>query len=265
MILVLIVGGVMGWKARRVSLQKRAIAALERLGGSVIYDWDYDDNDFVRKPGASPAGPIWLRKFLGDEYFQEVILVRLPGESIPPRQPYVDLDVYRAKYERPYLDDQLACLDGLDQLEHLYLQFGRLKPEGWERLGRQGRLKSLTIIGNPIDADGQVQMGRLTELESLSVEAKSGDADDLAFLDRLPKLRSLNIMSVPVTDAGLARIGRRTQLEGLSIDGSKLIGLEPLLKLHKLKGLTIRKCQISDMVIDQFKAARPDIGVFIYH
>jgi hypothetical protein len=289
MLLILVAGGLMGWKARRVGLQKRAVAAIERLRGSVVYDWEYQGLSPFKMSGSNPPGPIWLRRILGDEYFQEVAAVILPTDLPTPPSDDEDIASYASKYEQPLIDDQLACVDGLDRVEALRLQWGRLNREGLERLAQQVLLKDLTLIVEPIDAAGLARLGRLTELESLCVVARGGDADDLAFLDRLPKLRKLQILDGPVTDAGMARIARRNRLESLHVDGSKLTepglaqlegltelvildlertavteaGLESLRKLPKLMMLEIPKGQISDAAIDKFKAARPGVTLSI--
>jgi hypothetical protein len=245
MLLVLVVGGVMGWKARRARLQQRAVATIQGLHGSVIYDWEYDweyaGNHFMKKPASVPPGPSWLRRALGDEYFQDVAAVILPTESGLPPAFDESREPFDPKYARLLLDDQLACLDGLDRIENLHLQGGHLKPEGLERLARLGRLKDLTLIIDALDADRLAHLGGLTNLERLSVMVKRGDVGDLAFLDRLTKLRSLQLIEGPVTDAGLAHIGRLSQLETLYIDGSELTdaGLAHLEGLKALERLTL--------------------------
>ncbi len=171
------------------------VATIQGLYGSVIYDWEYAGNYSMKKPASAPPGPgpPCMRRALGDEYFQKVASVILPTESgLPPAT-----DESRGPFDpmvaRLLLDDQLACLDGLDRIENLLLQGGHLKPEGLERLARQGRLKDLTLIIDALDADGLAHLGRLTNLEKLSVMVKRGDVGDLAFLDRLTKLRSLHL------------------------------------------------------------------------
>jgi hypothetical protein len=237
-LLILVLGCVMGWEARRASLQRHAVAAIERLRGSVTYDWEYDGDDLAKKPHSTPPGLSWLRRLLGDEYFQDVAQVTLPAKVLPPPEAGESDETHTTRH---ILDDQLACLDGLDRIECLRLQWGHLEPEGLARLARLGRLKNLTLLIDPLDADGLAYLGRLSELERLSISIESGDAGDLAFLDRLPKLRSLQILSSPVTDAGLAYIGRRDQLNSLSVDGSELTdaGLTHLEGLKALEYLSL--------------------------
>ena len=79
MLLVLVVGGGLGWKANRAHAQRQAVAAIKAAGGGIIYDFQYP-NDGKPRP-KEPPGPRWLRSMLGDEYFQEVAGVSFSGPS----------------------------------------------------------------------------------------------------------------------------------------------------------------------------------------
>ncbi len=75
MLLILVVGGLMGWKARRASLQRHAVAAVEAAGGRVTYDFEDTTRPLPFVPATEPDAPRWLRDLLGDEYFREIIRV----------------------------------------------------------------------------------------------------------------------------------------------------------------------------------------------
>src|SRR4051812_23498883 len=74
-LLVLGLGLWLGWQARRVRLQREAVAAVEEYGGFVRYDWEFVDG----RPAtdAAPRVPGWLRRAVGDAYFQEVVEVNM--------------------------------------------------------------------------------------------------------------------------------------------------------------------------------------------
>jgi hypothetical protein len=252
MLVVLILGGLMGWRARRASIQRRSVAAVEWLGGSVSYDWQYPRNAYLSKPALGPSVPAWLRRAIGDEYFQEVAQVNLPAQiEFGPQMGdgpdaldrwAEDRKAFDEKFIKPIDDDQLACLDGLDRLQGLVLQWnGTLKPEGLARLEGLAQLKELHAP-TQLDAGGLARLGRLTNLETLAVTADPQAGSDLAFLDRLPKLRSL-VVGGAVSEANLAQIGRRDRLEFLTFSsfGRKLsdAGLAHLGGLKALKFLNI--------------------------
>jgi hypothetical protein len=68
-----------GWKAERAREQRQAVTAIEAFGGLVYYDWqepELDENENVRIcfvcSDKGPPGPNWLRRLIGDDFFQEV-------------------------------------------------------------------------------------------------------------------------------------------------------------------------------------------------
>src|SRR5438045_3013968 len=69
-VLVLVLGGGLGWIVHRARVQGEAVAAIRRAGGSYYYDWQYTN----RKSGpfARPRWPDWLVARIGDDYFGHV-------------------------------------------------------------------------------------------------------------------------------------------------------------------------------------------------
>ena len=72
----------------RAREQREAVKAIEAAGGIVRYDWQYDSFR-ARRDGVSfdsplsnsmrePSGPLWIRRIVGDEFFQQVWAVQIP-------------------------------------------------------------------------------------------------------------------------------------------------------------------------------------------
>lgn len=84
----------LGILAERAREQREAVEAIEALGGYVIYDWEPELEKveqlsvphivFLRDrcPPGRPEGWPWLRKLIGDDYFQHVVTVISPQYSI---------------------------------------------------------------------------------------------------------------------------------------------------------------------------------------
>ena len=71
--------GWLGYKVRQARRQREAVEVIQRLDGSVKYDYQFDsDESLIESP--LPPGPIWLRKLLGDDFFANVrgVLIRSP-------------------------------------------------------------------------------------------------------------------------------------------------------------------------------------------
>jgi hypothetical protein len=54
----------------RLRRRERIVAEVERLGGSVQYDYDY-----YGTPWDEPPGPAWARQLLGQHAFSDVVFV----------------------------------------------------------------------------------------------------------------------------------------------------------------------------------------------
>ncbi len=59
-------------KMQQARKQREAVEAIEKLGGWVIYDNQFDDSDDIWKD-RKPAVSAWLRKILGDDFFRTVV------------------------------------------------------------------------------------------------------------------------------------------------------------------------------------------------
>ena len=76
-VLLTALGVWLGVASQRAREERDAVQAIEALGGTVAYDWQYerltDEIVFTCRPGKEPPGPRWLRRVLGDAFFQRVI------------------------------------------------------------------------------------------------------------------------------------------------------------------------------------------------
>lgn len=59
----------------RAREQRAAVVEIQKLGGLAYYDWFYQDTE-------GPPGPAWLRRLIGDDFFQDVEMVSF--DSSPP-------------------------------------------------------------------------------------------------------------------------------------------------------------------------------------
>jgi len=68
----------LGIVVNRAREQQEAVKAIEAFGGSVFYDWQLqraaNGSKFFQRDG-EPGGPAWLRKIIGDDFFQTVTTV----------------------------------------------------------------------------------------------------------------------------------------------------------------------------------------------
>jgi internalin A len=69
-VVVLVLGGGLGWVVNRARVQREAVAAIERAGGSIKYKWDYTVGTLISSE--EPAWPKWLLKNVGPNYLAHI-------------------------------------------------------------------------------------------------------------------------------------------------------------------------------------------------
>src|SRR3954453_23726474 len=72
LLLVLLIGGLLGWMVRAARIQRDAVAAIDGAGGHVLYDWEWE-NGYPKNDG--PWAPEWLVDRLGIDCFGSVVHV----------------------------------------------------------------------------------------------------------------------------------------------------------------------------------------------
>ena len=74
-VLVLVIGAGLGWIVHQAHVQRDAVAAIQKAGGSVRYDWEWSIGKYFRD--GKPWAPRWLVDLIGVDYFGHVTRVVL--------------------------------------------------------------------------------------------------------------------------------------------------------------------------------------------
>src|SRR4051812_9204702 len=83
MLLVLALGGGLGWIAHRARVQREAVEVIRRAGGSVGYNRPWSSGATpISQP--KPPGPPWLRRLLGPDYFDTATSVHFSEVTVNP-------------------------------------------------------------------------------------------------------------------------------------------------------------------------------------
>ncbi len=134
MVLVLILGGGLGWVVHRARVQRDAVAAIERAGGSVSYFWNWDAPNTAR----GRAIPPWLRPLvntLGPDYFAGVDDVRPSDQLDDALMAHVGrlhgLRTLQIFGGRSLTDTGLVHLKGLKRLEMLSIYYSSVRGPAW--------------------------------------------------------------------------------------------------------------------------------------
>jgi len=187
---MLIVCVALGWKVERARKQREAVTWIQKLGGSVAYDYQRDDND-QPIPNAEPPGPKWLMKQLGVDFFDDVVHVDLPeATQVSDVRPLSGLKSLRVLWLGHTQVSDVTALSGLTNLKWLNID--------------------LTQVSDVTALSG------LTSLEGLSLAHTQ--VSDLTPLAGLTSLKWLVLKRTQVSD--ITALAGLTSLERLYLGGT---------------------------------------------
>jgi hypothetical protein len=160
----------LGLQCKRAREQQLAVDRIAELGGFVGYDFEYG-RDGARIKDATPAGWPWLRKIVGDHYFQRVVRVHLDERAVTD----ADLKLIGKLRHTTSLDlndtdisdDGMAMLSSLSRLQYLGLARTRVSDAGLQHVEGFRDLKLLILEDTAVGDDGVRALTRLQRLEIL--------------------------------------------------------------------------------------------------
>ena len=126
-VLVLVIGGCLGWISYNASVQRDVVTALKDAG----HTWAFrlERNDGNPNPSGKPWAPIWLLERIGHHYFGRVTYVQF----------WIPLDGSGA-------DEDLPLIPHLSSLEELDLQGARVSGRGTGQPRRDTLLTTSRIL-----------------------------------------------------------------------------------------------------------------------
>ena len=146
LVLVVVVGGGLGWIVREARIQRKAVAAIEKAEGFVKYEWEWRDGKNIS--GGKPWAPRWVVDLIGADYFGHVTHVGWAG---PLRLP----------------DTVLAEVGRLNQLQRLWLNNASVTDAGLEHFKGLTKLSDLRLNRTQVTDAGLEHLKGLTKLSDL--------------------------------------------------------------------------------------------------
>ena len=138
--------GWLGLKVREGCQRQAVVAAITKLGGFVLYDYEFDFlGDFV--PQSAQPAPAWLRAVLGDDFFRDAFGVYFSSSSVK--------------------DADLVLLSGFAKLNRLQLIETQISDAGLQHLKGLTRLTKLSLDRTHVTDAGLENLMGLTHLEEL--------------------------------------------------------------------------------------------------
>ena len=262
MLLVLAVGGLIGWRANRAQTQRKAVEVIRAAKGAVTYDFQVFPRNTPRATisAAKPPGPAWLRRPIGDEYFQEVASVTLDGPVTAETMAAIgSLDRLESIYFKnaPTIGGGLATLRGLSRLKRVNITSPAVTDADLAILGRSRNLELVWLTGADITDSGLSHLVGLSKLAALDLNDSPKLTDAVAenLVPTLPSLKSLELIGSAITDATLASLGRRPGLNSLDVSRTKVTdaGIAHLSSQIDLELLRLNDTAVTDEGIKNLK------------
>lgn len=278
-VLVLVVGLVLGWRVSKARQQKLISQAIRERGGTIYYDWEVVGGRYV--PGRKPRISEWVRRFVGDEYFQEIAQVNLgydysTKDSIGRQHRDLMIGYLRNMsyvthldmYEFQVTDTDLAVLRNLPLLESLTIwNPEELSDAGIAQLRSLKRLVWLRIVNPRMTDSGIAALAKLPSLERLEFEGHGLSDSALVHLRKCKRLKHLYFHDEnQITDDGLENLRGMTTLETLNIHGSRVTdkGLEVLATLPNLKLLNVPSATVTHDAVSKLQRRLPRLKIWRY-
>jgi Leucine Rich repeat len=199
-LLVLLVGGWLGWYVRSVRIQREAVAAIEKAEGRVWYNWQYKEGISSWHWVGDPWAPGWLVDRLGVDYFGRVVAIDQSGWIT---------------HSRSFTDKDMVPVGHLTGLVELRLWSSSVTDAGLAELNRLARVERLKLYGSKVTDAGLIRLRGFSRLKELCLTGSKITDAGLVHLTGMTNLTELDLMSTQVTDAGVKALQR--SLPGLTI------------------------------------------------
>jgi internalin A len=196
-VVVLLIGGWLGWIVRSARIQREAVAAIEDAGGGVAYDWEWNNGKSI--PRGKPWAPRRIVDLIGVDYFGHVTKVYLAPSSAAH-------------------DALMAQVARLTRVQQLELTSRQVSDAGLVHLRGLSNLAELNLWGTPITDAGLVHLKGHTTLSKLWLGGAQITDVGLSHLTVLASLSESNLADTRVSETGL--INLKKALPKLRIEDS---------------------------------------------
>jgi hypothetical protein len=236
MALVALLAVPMALVSNHARTQSHAISAIRHAGGFVDYNFRRSPEGLILKDSGKNPAPAWFSRAVPDYYYRSFNIVSLRGPKVS--------------------DATLEQIEGLEQLEELYLDDSLVTDEGLFRLRGLKNLKFLALANTQVTDAGLANLAGLSKLTYLQLSGTQITDAGLVHLAGLAGLRSLLLDGTRVGDAGLVQLSGMDQLIKLSLNGTQVgdAGLEGLRSHGRLISVRLSGTRVSPAGIAGLKS-----------
>ncbi len=263
----------LGFVVSRAQRQRRTVEKIRRSDPHSTAYYDYQKED-----PAALRGPEWLRRWLGDDYFQHVVSVSIylsHGDVTPDDLANLPELKQLFSVRMPLTDDGMRTIARLQKLEWLAIYSDEFTDRGLEQLSSLTELEYLSVSSDQITGEGLLPLAALPNLRMLTLRSNSISPRGLETVAQLANLETLHINSDSLTDECLEALSGMKGLTGLLITGKNGAanappgvtdeGLRHIARLSNLEGLSINSPGITDAGLAHLAALRKLVKLAVFH
>jgi hypothetical protein len=270
LVLTTVIAVTLGLGYRRVERQRLAVKSVEAAGGGVTYDWEVRPNGARRNDFPKPPGPLWLRAWLGPQWFDDVVGLTFYSPRKPPQGQLSKLQADDLPAVRQVTFDGrdigleegrlLARCHGLEELRANRLT---ITAEGARELARASGLKKMDLREVIISPQAIEEFAALPELENFRLDGRGPDQSKDNFraifngshdnMTREQLLASDGPQRDWLTDDGLRALAHCRQLRSLVLYRTMLTdeGMTSLRDLKHLETIAIQSDYITGKSLER--------------
>jgi hypothetical protein len=245
----------LGWKINEARKQKQAVEAIQANGGTVLYDFEVDENGEPIQPNPTPG---WLVRWIGVDYLHNVVSVGFPFEMIP------GLDPKRYEY-----DEVMQYFENLPHVFDLSLSNGNLRDGDLRYIASLTSLKNLWINGNPITGTGFKHLLNLKRLAWIDLVDCPINDDGMEVIANFPHFEKLALLKTMITDDGVDQLRKVASIKILNLDGidrtnnSRITdhSVETLCKIAGLNAVDLRYTLVTADGIQRLSELKPSLDI----
>lgn len=222
LILVTLLAFWLGYISYHARNQRAAVARIEQLGGRVKYDWQMGSP--TSSAQHNPPGWAWLRRLVGDEYFQDVVFVNLAETKVS--------------------NDDLRLVARLRRTKELFLSNTEISDDGLTSICGMSELRFIGLDKTNVTNKGILALPQ--PRNGCSIFLSDAGVDDSA-LSNLIHCRTLVLDGTPVTSQGINLLAGSSGLSTLSLKrtGVDDSAVSALVKITTLEWLDVTETRIS--------------------
>lgn len=178
LLFISLIAGVLGWWVSETRRQREAVAAIQKKGGQVIYDYEFVNYDLPFKGGLEGPRywPKWMVNWIGIDWFAEVRQVSLGDKHVTNNDLLILKDLGSLQrlsiYNSQITDEGLRYLKNHDSLQELSIENTRITGVGLKYLREFNSLQRLILYNTKITSEGLLFLECLSNLKTLRVQSR---------------------------------------------------------------------------------------------